>query len=339
MSKHDLTIVFEDGRSVRVSASEEDTVYFACLKNRIRILTDCLEGACATCKAHCVEGEYRLDDYVDEALTAEEAAARQVLTCQMHALSDCVIEFPYESRLAMKGEPKSWPCTVASVEMVSSSVCRLVLAPDRGAQDIGFIPGQYVRLGVPGSGESRDYSFASPPQVTDRFTFYIKVLASGAMSDYVRDRARPGDAVVMTGPFGRFYLRTPVRPVLMVAGGTGLAPMLSMLDHMVHTGATAQPVRLLVGANRPDEIFCTDQVAGYVEKGLKLDAEYAVVEPGPGWDGETGHVTGLLRDEVVEAEPDIYLCGPPPMIEAAQDWLSAHGTDPVRVHSEKFLSG
>jgi NAD(P)H-flavin reductase len=141
----------------------------------------------------------------------------------------------------------------------------------------------------------------------------------------------------MTGPFGRFYLRTPVRPVLMVAGGTGLAPMLSMLDHMVHTGASAQPVHLLVGANRPDELFCTDRIAGYAEKGLRLTAEYAVVEPGPGWNGAAGHVTGLLRDALVAEDSDVYLCGPPPMIEAAQRWLSAGGVDSGRVHSEKFL--
>src|SRR5690606_36553391 len=106
---HNVTLVFEDGRSVEISANEDETVYLAALKRRIRIQTDCLEGACATCKAHCTQGDYKLSDYSDEALSKEEAAARRVLTCQMRALSDCVIEFPYESKLALKAPPATVP--------------------------------------------------------------------------------------------------------------------------------------------------------------------------------------------------------------------------------------
>ena len=79
MSKFNVTLVFEDGRSESILADENDTIYMACLRNKIRILTDCLEGACATCKGHCVEGEYDMDDVSDEALSAEEAAQREVL--------------------------------------------------------------------------------------------------------------------------------------------------------------------------------------------------------------------------------------------------------------------
>lgn len=337
MSKHDVTLVFEDGRSVRLQADEAETIYLTCLRNKVRIQTDCLEGACATCKAHCVQGEYRLDDHSEEALSRDEAAQRQVLTCQMHALSDCVIEFPYESKIALKTEPKSWSCRVVSADMVSSAVCRLVLEPEGGAQAIGFLPGQYVHLSIPRTDQQRDYSFAGAPHVTDHFTFYIKVLEQGAMSDYAAQRARPGDSITMTGPFGRFYLRPPTRPILMVAGGTGLAPMLCMLDHIVQTGATAQPVRLLIGANTPAELFARDQVAAYRGQGLKLDVAWAVVAATAGWDGATGHVTALLREELLAGDPDVYLCGPPPMIEAGQAWLAAHGVDPKRTHTEKFL--
>lgn len=337
MAKHNVTLIFEDGRCVRIAADESDTIYLACLRNKVRIETDCLEGACATCKAHCVSGEYKLNDYSAEALTPEEAAQRQVLTCQMRPLSDCVIEFPYESKLALKTEPKSWPCKVVSVDSVSSTVRRLVLAPEEGAQEIGFLPGQYVHLSVPGSDVRRDYSFANPPHVADRFTFYIKVLEQGAMSAYVTSRARPGDEVTMTGPFGRFYLRTLTRPILMVAGGTGLAPMLAMLDHMVRVGATGQKVRLLVGANSPAELFAREQIAAYAIQGIDIETEYAVLEAAEGWHGAVGHVTTLLREALIADAPDVYLCGPPPMIEAGEKWLAAHGVEPKHVHTEKFL--
>ena len=338
MSKHNVTMVFEDGRSVQISADENDTIYMASLRNKIRLMTDCLEGACATCKAVCIEGDYDLDEYSDEALSADEFAQREVLTCQMHARSDCVLEFPYEAGIALRSEPQSWECRVAAVEKISSTVARLDITAEHSEQGPpAYLPGQYVHLSVPGTAERRSYSFANPPHVTDSYSFYIKVLDQGVMSAYVGERASAGDAITMTGPFGRFYLRGPERPILMVAGGTGLAPMMSMMDHMIEVGATSQPIHLLCGANQVDELFCLDRLAAYRDSGLDLTTEFAVVEGADDWDGSVGHVTQFLRDELISAGVDVYLCGPPPMIEAGQSWLADKNVDDKLVHVEKFL--
>ena len=337
MSKHEVTFVFEDGRIVKFDASEDDNLYFAALKNKVRILTDCLEGACATCKGLCTSGTYELDEYTDEALTQEEYGKREVLTCQMHVKSDCVIEFPYESRVALKSKPDSRNASVVEVEMISSTVAKLVVEPDGAAPPVSFIPGQYVHLSVPGTSEHRSYSFANAALESEKYTFYIKVLEQGAMTDYLLQRAQPGDETTVTGPFGRFYLRPVDRPILMVAGGTGIAPMLSMFDHMIETGMISQPVHLLVGANDSAELFHLDVLEDYKSKGIPLTTEIAVVEGNEGWVGETGHVTALLRDELIAGGVDVYLCGPPPMIEAAESWLSDKGVDDKLVHAEKFL--
>ena len=102
-------------------------------------------------------------------------------------------------------------------------------------------------------------------------------------------------------------------------------------------GATSQPVHLLCGANDPAELFCLDELAAYADKGLTLTTEFAVVDGADGWDGTVGHVTQMLRSELIGAGADIYLCGPPPMIEAGQDWLKDQGIDEKLVHAEKFL--
>ena len=338
MSTHEVTFVFQDGRIVKFDASEDDNIYFAALKNKVRILTDCLEGACATCKGVCTTGAYYLDEFTDEALTADEYDRREVLTCQMHVTSDCVIEFPYESRIALKSEPDSRKARVAEIDMISSTVAKLVVEPEADAPPVSFLPGQYVHLSVPGTSEHRSYSFANAAFETRKYTFYIKLLEHGAMSDYLSERAQPGDEFVVTGPFGRFYQRPTIRPILMVAGGTGLAPMLSMLDTLAANDDTDYPVRLLYGANAADELFAFDQLRGYAEQGLDLTVELCVGEPDQDWDDATGHVTGLLRLEILNGgDCEIYLCGPPPMIDAAESWLSANGVNPVLVHAEKFV--
>tara|TARA_B100000676_G_scaffold242331_1_gene243779 strand:+ start:5722 stop:6741 length:1020 start_codon:yes stop_codon:yes gene_type:complete len=337
MTTHKVTLVFEDGRVVKFDASEDDNIYFACLKNKVRILTDCLEGACATCKGVCTSGTYYMDEFTDEALTAEEFDRREVLTCQMHVTSDCVIELPYESRIALKSKPDTRNASVTEVEMISSNVARLVVKPDPAADPVSFISGQYVHLSVPGTDQHRSYSFANASFETGKYTFYIKVLEQGAMSDYLSN-ATPGDEMTVSGPFGRFYLRPAQRPIVMVAGGTGLAPMLSMLDTLVAQEETQQPVRLLYGANEPGELFGLDQIAGYAAQGLDITTELCIVEPVEAWDGATGHVTELLRPEILNGgDCDVYLCGPPPMIDAAEAWLVESGVDGSQVHAEKFV--
>jgi benzoate/toluate 1,2-dioxygenase reductase subunit len=213
-----------------------------------------------------------------------------------------------------------------------------VVEPEADAPPVSFLPGQYVHLSVPGTSEHRSYSFANAAFETGKYTFYIKLLEHGAMSDYLSERAQPGDEFVVTGPFGRFYQRPTIRPILMVAGGTGLAPMLSMLDTLAANDDTDYPVRLLYGANAADELFAFDQLRGYAEQGLDLTVELCVGEPDQDWDDATGHVTGLLRLEILNGgDCEIYLCGPPPMIDAAESWLSANGVNPVLVHAEKFV--
>jgi benzoate/toluate 1,2-dioxygenase reductase subunit len=125
----------------------------------------------------------------------------------------------------------------------------------------------------------------------------------------------------------------------MVAGGTGLAPMLSMFGAMIETGSTDQPIHLLYGANTPDEMFGDDRLKTYQKAGLALTLETAVVTPDESWSGASGHVTDLLRPDIInDGDCDVYLCGPPPMIEAADSWLRNNGVDSAQIHAEKFLA-
>jgi benzoate/toluate 1,2-dioxygenase reductase subunit len=334
MSSHDIALVFEDGVTRRIRARGDQSLYLAALSHGVRLLTDCREAACGTCKALCVDGKVALEDYSSEALSAAEAGQGYTLPCQGQARSDCVLELPYASVLAELPTVPPLITRVAAVERVARAVVRLDLDPG-GAAAPGFLPGQYAHLAVPGTAQRRSYSFGTAPGAAGPLRFYVKLIEGGAMSSYVAGRARLGDEIALDAPFGHFYLRRPARPIVMVAGGTGLAPMLSMLDQLAALGATP-PVRLLYGAAAPADRFAVEQLQGYRAKGMALDLDCSVVTPTADWTGAVGHVTDLLQaDRVAGAE--FYLCGPPAMIEAAQRRLAAFGVLAAHIHAETFL--
>jgi NAD(P)H-flavin reductase/ferredoxin len=330
---HRLTLLFEDGRSANIEASPTETVYAAALRQKVRLESDCLEGACATCKGLCTDGTFQLGDYVEEALSDAERAQGFTLACQMRATSDCVLEFPYPATHAMaKLAPIELRGTLARREPVAAEVVRLDIDLP---QPIVYLPGQYVKLRVAGGSVLRSYSMANVDADGGRLTFYVKVLAEGIMSEYVKTHARVGDEIGVLGPYGHFYLRPPVRPIVMVAGGTGLAPLLAMLEHMANSASPRQPVHLLYGVNRVAEFFAADQLAKFAGGPVGLQVDRIPVS-GDGWTGATGHVTMLLHDALLQGgNVDAYLCGPPPMVEAARQWLADRGI--TRIFAEKFL--
>ncbi len=314
---HSLRLAFEDGTEREIAALPWQTVFQAAQAHGIELATDCREGACATCKALCMEGDYDVGDASPEALTAEEEAAGLVLACQMLPRGDCTLRFPYP--FSLTGGRVQRQAVLEAVERVAEDTVRLALALDA---DMPFLPGQYARIGVPGTGAERAFSFSR----RDGAEFHARLLPDGLMSTYLARCARPGDRLELSGPYGGFFLREPVRPVLMVAGGTGLAPMLAMLEAL----EGRQPAAVLFGAASAGRLFALDRLAA---SGAKVSL--AVEEAGGGPSVHTGFVTDLI--DPAETDTDAYVCGPPAMIDAARARLLSVGVAPERIHCERFL--
>jgi anthranilate 1,2-dioxygenase reductase subunit len=333
LPKYNVTCVFEDGATARFQASPLETVYQAALRSGLGLETDCREGACGVCKAFCADGEGDIGDISDEALTEQEQEEGYMLCCQARPRSDLVLEFGYPLSL-LKKTTRTIDGAVAEAEPVADEVVRLVIRAD--SEPPAFLPGQYVNITVPGSVSGRSYSFANSSAEPGRMEFFIRMLEDGAMSNYLRTKVRPGDPVKLEGPFGRFFLRPPRgNRLIMVAGGTGLAPMLSMLSQLEGMAPARPQVTLLYGANRPGELFGIDRVRAYDWVELKT----ITVKGGGDWDGPQGFVTDLISDDLLD-EPslaDAYLCGPPPMIDAARSAFERLGVPARRVFAEKFL--
>jgi NAD(P)H-flavin reductase/ferredoxin len=336
MAKYTAQLMFLD-RTLAIEVNSGETILEAARRQGVFLLSDCTLGVCGTCKALRTDGQSEMDGIDPQGLTILEARKGYVLTCQSYPRSDLSLKFTYESAHVRRSEQRTVRAALVESAFVAESVVRLRLRTT-GREAFVFEPGQYVHITVPGTSERRSFSFANIPGTGSEPEFFVRILADGLMSNYLRDRARPGDCLEVEGPFGEFYLREPKRPILMVAGGTGLAPMLSMLGHLAVSGGDAPPIHLLYGANRRSEIFAIERLEEYRRALGHFRYEVAVAFPESDWSGARGFVTDLLREDLLPpAGLDAYLCGPPPMIEAATSWLARQGLPVENIHCEKFL--
>ncbi|HEV7309447.1 benzoate 1,2-dioxygenase electron transfer component BenC [Ensifer sp.] len=330
MASYRIALNFEDGVTRFVECRDDEKVLDAAFRNKINLPMDCSDGVCGTCKCRAESGTYDLgDDFIDDALTSDEAESGLVLTCQMKPSSDCVIAVPTTSTACKTGQQK-FSATVARISPHNDAAIVLELDTDAAP---AFLPGQYVNIDVPGSGQGRSYSFSSAPGET-RLGFLIKKIPGGLMSTWL-ERAEVGTKLELTGPLGSFYLRAVQRPLLFLAGGTGLAPFLSMLEQLARTNAD-QKVHLIYGVTRDLDLVLVDEIEAYTKRLPNFTfstvvADAASSHPRKGW--VTQHMPGELMNG---GDVDVYLCGPPPMVDAVRKHLDDTGVKPNSFHYEKF---
>ncbi|WP_369977084.1 benzoate 1,2-dioxygenase electron transfer component BenC [Xanthomonas bundabergensis] len=326
-----IALNFEDGVTRFVDCNDGEKVLDAAFRNRINLPMDCADGVCGTCKCRAESGRYDLgEDYIEDALSAGEAAAGLVLTCQMRPRSDCALAVPATS-IACKTGSARFQAAVA--EVVAHADAALELRLDAIGDVPAFLPGQYVNIAVPGSGQVRAYSFSSAPGAA-ALSFLIRRVPGGLMSGFL-DTARPGQVLELSGPLGSFYLREVARPLLMLAGGTGLAPFLSMLAQLEARGC-AHPVHLMYGVTRGADLVLLERLQAFAERLAWFSYDTCVVDPGAAHP-RTGYVTEHLPAHVLhDGDVDVYLCGPPPMVEAVRAHFRSIGLAPASFHYEKF---
>jgi benzoate/toluate 1,2-dioxygenase reductase subunit len=327
---HKVALNFEDGVTRFINCVDTDTVADAAYRAGINIPLDCRDGACGACKLFCESGQFSPGSYIEDALSDDEAALGYALACQMKPKSDLALRILAPSHACKTGIAR-FTGRVVAVELLSPSTIGLELHISGGVK---FLPGQYVNIEVPGTGQSRAYSFSSPPGAEDA-SFLIRNIPNGLMSSFLTQTVKPGDELSLTGPSGSFFLREVKRPVLLLAGGTGLAPMLSMLAALAEV-PPAHKVHLIYGVTNDSDLA---EVA-------KIEA-YGAQIPGFSWaacvaNQESAHpnkgfvTQHLPADALNGGDVDVYLCGPPPMVEAVRGHFSAQGVMPASFHYEKF---
>ena len=261
---YQIALTFEDGVTRFIECKPNELVSDASYRQRINIPLDCRDGVCGTCKSFCESGDYELGDYVpDEAMTEDEEEAGYVLTCQMTPKSDLIIRIPATSDVA-KTSISTYEGELVSNERLSDTALAFSIKLD-DRSSLGFLPGQYVNVQVPGTDQARSFSFSSGPGEDD-VAFLIRNTTYGVLTTYLRERAKTGDKISFNGPLGSFYLRKIERPVLFLAGGTGLAPFLSMLNKIEQDGGSEHAIHLIFGVTNDPDLVEVEKLEGYASR-------------------------------------------------------------------------
>jgi propane monooxygenase reductase component len=332
---------------IEIEADEDETVLQAAFRQGVMLMHGCKEGQCASCKSFMLEGdegdEFELDRYSTFALNDFEKEEGYALLCRTHAYDDLVVELlNYDEEMIHSGLPiQEAEVEVVSNELVTHDMRHLVVRLVEPTS-LKFFPGQYVDFAVPGTDQTRSFSMANTSSAQDgRLEFVIKIYPHGRFSEFLDSRVAVGDRLTISGPFGMFTLRNaPDSDLIFVGGGAGMAPILALLRSMAERGIERRATYYYGARARRD--LCFDKELRELEETLSTFRYVpALSEPDEddGWDGEVGLITEVVRRHESDLSgTDAYVCGPPPMVEAAVDLLSGLGVDEHRVFYDKFTT-
>ena len=330
---YSVALSFEDGVTRFITCRDDQTVADASYRQRINIPLDCRDGACGTCKALCESGNYDGGTYIDDALPPDEAAAGYVLPCSMKPRSDLVLQIASTSDVA-KTQAATYTGTLTKLDRLSATTVAIgVEIPNRA--ELAFLPGQYVNIAVPGTDQSRSYSFSNAPH-DELLTFLVKLTPGGAMSEYLASarccRRRDHRSPVPTGrsSCGRPIARCCCWPAVRgwrrccrccVPFGTrtaGAKPTSSTASAPTRTWwhSTRSKRSPLLYQDSPGITASRTQASRADNKGYVT----SLIEPAHLYDGDVA----------------VYLCGPPPMVEAVRTHVTEAGIEPTGFYYEKF---
>ena len=336
----DMVLGNNSARSVLVNGKKDipvtsdDTLLNILSSQQIFIPSACGgKATCGFCKCTVTEGGGEIKPTELAFIKPEDAAKGVRLSCQVKVKGNMKIEIP-ESMLSAK----EYQTTISEVKDLTYDI-KLVrfklIKPNR----MDFKPGQYAQLKVPGIDVVRAYSIASNPSVKDSIEMIVRYVPNGAATTYVFKALQKGDKAIITGPYGTFFLQEQSqRDIVCIAGGSGKAPIRSILARLKELGMTRK-VRYFFGAKAVRDLYYTEEMQQLAKEYPNFEYIPALSNPLPEdkWQGATGLITDVLdrmTGDLVEAEA--YLCGSPGMIDACIKVLNKHAIKTANVYYDKF---
>jgi ferredoxin-NAD(P)+ reductase (naphthalene dioxygenase ferredoxin-specific) len=291
----------------------------------------CMAGRCGTCRCRVLDGEVM--EGVGEQQSPLNGEKGYVLACQTYVTEPCTIEIPEPDEVVVH-PARIVKATVVAIEDLTHDIKRLVLRP---AKPVEFSPGQYVQLQFTPE-HARPYSMAGLGS-DGLFEFHVRLVADGRVTSYIANQLQVGDAVKVSGPLGSAYLRRKHEgPMLCVAGGTGLAPILAILRGAIAQGMK-NPVHLYFGVRSPRDVYGLPWLDQLKREHPGLAVNIVVTSAG----NPASQRCGLVTDAIEQDHGDLtgwraYLCGSPPMVEAATVIARRKGIAAGHIHADAFYT-
>lgn len=348
------TVKFEPV-DLEMEVDEDETILDAAFRQGIMLMHGCREGQCSACKSFVIDGEVDMDKYSTFALPDFEEAEGFTLLCKAHAVSDLEIELINFDEDALRDALPlvTTEAEVAEIERLTPDIFRLALAlPD---DKLAFHPGQYVDIQMPEEGvKHRSFSMCNTLGEGGRLEFMIKLYPDAYFAGML-DRAQAaggggangkpalalGDKLTVVGPYGAFTLRESTRKLVFIGGGAGMAPIFSLVTSMVEKQIDREAV-FYYGARTEGDLFHVEQITALAEQLPNFRFVPVLsncAEDDTSWTGERGMVTDVVdRLEGGLVDVDAYLCGPPPMVDAAIALLDRHSVPADQIHFDKFTT-
>ncbi|ABM57520.1 CDP-6-deoxy-delta-3,4-glucoseen reductase [Verminephrobacter eiseniae] len=323
-------------------ANPGEAILAAAIRSGVGLPYGCKDGACGSCKCQKLSGTVHHGTHQSKALTADEEAAGLVLTCCAQPLTDVVLlarQVTDESAYPVR----KMPVRVAALHKKSPDVMLLRLQLP-AADSLRYHAGQYLEF-ILRDGARRAYSMANAPHTqTDApgVELHIRHMAGGKFTDHVFGALKEKDILRVEGPFGSFFLREDCdKPIVLLASGTGFAPIKAIIEHLQFTGSTRRAV-LYWGGRRPSDLYLYDWVQARVAEMPHLSCVPVLSDalPEDGWSGRTGFVHQAVLDDFADLSGhQVYACGAPVMVDAARAAYSAQrGLPPQEFHADAFTS-
>ncbi|MCE1250329.1 MAG: CDP-6-deoxy-delta-3,4-glucoseen reductase [Comamonadaceae bacterium] len=326
----------------RFTAQGEESILAAAIAQGIGLPYGCKDGACGSCKCKKISGQVHHGAHQDKALSAQEEAEGYILTCCAQAQSDVVLEarqvtderaFPV----------KKLPVRVAALVRQSPDVVQLRLQLP-ATEPFKYHAGQYIEF-VLKDGVRRAYSMATAPHQqasAPGLELHIRHMPGGRFTDHVFGAMQEKEILRIEGPFGSFYLREDsAKPIILLASGTGFAPVKALLEHLLHQGST-RPLALYWGGRRPQDLYMDDWVRAQQAQMPQLHYVPVVSNalPEDGWQGRSGFVHQAVLDDFADLSGfQVYACGAPVVVDAARrSYTEERGLPEDEFYADAFTS-
>ncbi|EPV0132428.1 2Fe-2S iron-sulfur cluster-binding protein [Pseudomonas aeruginosa] len=320
-----------NGQAIRVEPKE--TLLTAALRAGIDFPHSCRVGGCAACKCRLLSGQVKELTESGYLLSDEELDQGYILACQSVPKSNIQVAVNMDAQRLSR----SVHGRVIGQEQLTHDITRLSVQLDTG---LPYKAGQFANLRLDTlPGISRSYSFASAPQADAQVSFFVRKVPGGLFSSHVHDQQLLGQPITVEGPQGDFWLRPANAPLLLIAGGSGLAPILALLQDAARH-KLQRPVTLLFGARAERDLYALAEISAIAAQwpsAFQFIPVLSEAAADAAWTGARGLVTEQLA-ALLPTTAHAYLCGPPAMIDSCEAILRQHGVAREHIHTDRFTT-